>query len=76
MIISIDAKNICLQNLTSIPDKLLIKKMLIGVLNVIKMYTLRSQSQHVFTVYTSRKIKDSIWIYNFVKNKKNTKEYI
>lgn len=60
MIISIDAKNICLQNLTSIPDKLLIKKMLFGVLNVIKMYTLHSQSQHVFTVYISRKIKDSI----------------
>ena len=77
MIITIDAKNIFLQNLISSSDSWSLSEEDISFLIMIKMYTLHSQSHHVYTIYISKKFKDSIWIYDFVihTHRKN-KEHI
>lgn len=65
MIITIDAKNIFLQNLISVSGSWRLSED-INFLIMIKICTLHSQSQHVYTIYISIKFKDSIWIYDFV----------
>lgn len=54
------------KNLTSISDCWRLSEEDTSFLIMIKMYTLHSQSQHVYTIYISIKFKDSIWIYDFV----------